>query len=222
MTLLAMLKKGGLRQSATATVATLATASTFFAPSVARVATVAVANLKLLAANDPATSTMMQADLPTPDVEGLPTSPTSSKTIDIGTIRPPGLSPKLLAASLALDAQIAAGALLDADSDRWCYPNSPAMNGAEIDLFARRQARFKNCGLPEDDAESLADKLVIRDRDLDGRRLCLECAHLGGYGQASWRCGNWQAAGVAIKARDHQLPVDLVQQLQRCDGFAPI
>ena len=33
------------------------------------------------------------------------------------------------------------------------------------------------------------------------------------------RCGNWQAAGIAIRARDAVLPADLVRLLQRCDGF---
>ena len=68
-------------------------------------------------------------------------------------------------------------------------------------------------------AEVLADKLVTRDRDLDDRRICLECRHLSGVGQTSWRCGNWQAAKVAHRARDVQLPADLVRKLQRCDGF---
>ena len=66
----------------------------------------------------------------------------------------------------------------------------------------------------------LADKLVTRDRDLDDRRICLECRHLSGVGQTSWRCGNWQAAGVAIRSRDSLLPADLVLLLQRCDGFS--
>jgi hypothetical protein len=105
------------------------------------------------------------------------------------------------------------------DPDRWSYPHSSAMNGAEIDTFIARQDRFASKGLPLLEAESLADKLVLRDRDMDDRRLCLECNHLGGYGQISWRCANWQAAGVASRSRDAQLPRDLVCTLQRCAGF---
>jgi hypothetical protein len=45
----------------------------------------------------------------------------------------------------------------------------------------------------------------------------LECIHL----QRGGRCGNWQAAGVAIRARDAQLPVDLLVLLQRCAGYYP-
>jgi hypothetical protein len=105
------------------------------------------------------------------------------------------------------------------DPDRWCWPHSEAMTGKEIDTFAARLTRITDKGLIQIAAESLADKLVIRDRESDDRRICLECTHLAGFGHSSWRCGNWQAAGVAIPARDNQLPADLVQQLQRCDGF---
>jgi hypothetical protein len=105
------------------------------------------------------------------------------------------------------------GELTVSDPDRWCWPTSPAMNSGEIDLFLKRQARFTELGVNLEDAERLADKLVRRDREGDDRRLCLECAHLQGFGR--WRCGNWQAADVA---RDG-LALDLVQRLQRCGGF---
>ncbi len=142
--------------------------------------------------------------------------------VDIGTVRPPGRSPLLLAASLALDASIvAAGTSPGLDPDAFCWPHSNAMNGAEIDLFTARLHRFTNKGLTVTEGEALADKLVVRDREADDLRFCLECRHLSGYGQSSWRCGNWQVAGIAIRSRDAQLPADLVLQLQRCDGFAP-
>ena len=105
------------------------------------------------------------------------------------------------------------------DPDRWCWPFSSAMNGAEIDTFAARLHKFADKDLARNDGETLADKLVLRDRDQDDRRICLECKHFTGHGAGSWRCGNWQAAGVAIRSRDTQLPADLVVQLQRCDGF---
>lgn len=105
------------------------------------------------------------------------------------------------------------------DPDRWAWPHSQAMTGREIDTFTARLHHFTRRGLAEPEAEKLADKLVTRDRETDDRRLCLECAHLAGYGPQSWRCGNWQRAGVALKARDAGLPGDLVRLLQRCDGF---
>jgi hypothetical protein len=106
------------------------------------------------------------------------------------------------------------------DPDRWCWPHSSAMNGAEIDTFAARLHKFTDKGLARNDGEVLTDRLVLRDRDQDDRRVCLECKHFAGHGAGSWRCGNWQGAGIAIRPRDTQLPADLVLQLQRCDGFA--
>ena len=168
------------------------------------------------AANDPALAT---TPAPTTTVQAV-IAETVNKLIDIGTVRPPGLSPLLLAASLALDASIsAAGTLPGNDPDADCWPDSMAMTGAEIDLFTARLHRFNDKGLTRTDGEALADRLVMRDRETDDRRSCLECRHLPGYGHTSWRCGNWQAAGIAIRPRDTQLPADLVLQLQHCDGF---
>jgi hypothetical protein len=106
-----------------------------------------------------------------------------------------------------------------ADPDRWCWPHSSAMNGTEIDTFLARLQRFTGKGLARSDAEALADKLVLRDRESDDRRVCMECKNFSGYGAGSWRCGNWQAARIATRSRDAQLPADLMVQLQRCDGF---
>ena len=104
------------------------------------------------------------------------------------------------------------------DADRWCWPHSTAMTGAEIGTFTARLSRFTDKGLNLDDGEALADRLVKRDRDLDDRHLCLECLHLAGHG--SWRCCNWQRSGIAIQSRDAQLPGELVCTLQRCGGFS--
>jgi hypothetical protein len=105
------------------------------------------------------------------------------------------------------------------DPDRWCWPHSTAMNTAEIDTFTARLARFTDKGLGLDDAEKLADQLMQRDRETDDRRLCLECQHCAGYTVGAMRCGNWQWAGIALRASDAQLSAELVIQLQRCDGF---
>jgi hypothetical protein len=114
------------------------------------------------------------------------------------------------------------GALPCFDPDAYCWPNSNAMNGAEIGLFTARRHRFTDKGLIGSDSETLADKLVTRDRESDDRRVCLECIHLTGHETRSWRCGNWQAAGVAHQARDAQLAFDLVVLPQRCYGFTAI
>lgn len=106
------------------------------------------------------------------------------------------------------------------DSDRWCWPNSTAMTGAEIDTFTARRARFTDKGLSLEDGEALSNKLVKRDRETDHQRLCLECANLAGRGVGSWSCKNWQSADVSIRAKDARLPHDLVHQLQCCAGFS--
>ena len=108
---------------------------------------------------------------------------------------------------------------LTQDPDRWCWPHSPAMNGSEIETFEVRMRQFTQKGLANKDAETLVDKLILRDRDLDDRRVCLECKHLSGHGAGSWRCGNWKEAGVAISSTYALLPADLVMQLQLCNGF---
>ena len=105
------------------------------------------------------------------------------------------------------------------DPNRWCWPYSEAMTGAEIDTFTARLARITDKGVSLDDGEALADKLVQRDRESDDRRLCLECFHLSGSDRRGWDCRNWQRAGVAIRAQDARLPAVLVMQPQRCNGF---
>lgn len=103
------------------------------------------------------------------------------------------------------------------DPDRWCWPHTPAMNTAEIDTFTRRLASFTDRGLTMAEAEGLADRLLVRDREMDDRRTCLECPHLRGAGH--WRCGNGVVAGVTIHLTNAQLPRDWVSLLQRCEGF---
>lgn len=103
------------------------------------------------------------------------------------------------------------------DPDRWCWPASSAMNGAEIEIMVGRIARFTNKGLAHDEAEALADRLVLRDRDGDDRHSCFECRHL--HGSGAWRCGNWTQAGVAVQANDAALGRDFTRLLRRCEGF---
>ena len=106
--------------------------------------------------------------------------------------------------------------------DRWCWPHSEAMTGREINNFTARLARFTDKGLSLHDGEALTDKLMKRDRESDGRRLCLECFHLSGQNGKAWDCRNWQMAKIASRARDAQLSAALVFQLQRCDGFKEV
>ena len=81
-----------------------------------------------------------------------------------------------------------------------------------------RLEQFTNKGLRVSDAEMLGDKLVQRDREVDDRRLCLECIHLQGD-MGRWRCANGIAAGVTVDMANAPLPRGMTQQLQRCPGF---
>lgn len=98
------------------------------------------------------------------------------------------------------------------DPDRWCWPYSDAMNGAELETMARRVAVFHRRGIRLDEAETLADSLVKRDRDLDNRRLCLECGAL--------RPG--LVCSVPTKAGAGRTVSGLVKMPQHCPGFSPV
>ena len=128
----------------------------------------------------------------------------------IGAVDPVAVIPETPAANDGPPPAIAPAT----DPDRWCWPHSVAWNPKEIDTTTARLARFTDKGVSYDDADRLADTLVIRDRQGDDRRLCLECTYLQGTGR--WRCSNWKQADVA---RDG-LARDLVLMLQRCGGFA--
>ncbi|WP_062469499.1 hypothetical protein [Variovorax boronicumulans] len=132
-----------------------------------------------------------------------PTKPT--KEGFVGFVAPSQGQIGIFAKTESLEAN---GTILDPDRD--CWPASDAMTGVEIDRFTARLARFTDNGLPLVEAEALADRLVIRDRDGDDRRLCLECAHLSGR-----RCGAWQHAAVG----EPVVSTALLALLQRCPAF---
>ena len=71
---------------------------------------------------------------------------------------------------------------------------------SEIIRFEKRQASISWLGYGEE-SEHLAGMLLHRDRDMDDRRLCVECSHAG----PGWRCAKRDAF--------------LLGQLQRCDNF---
>ncbi len=83
-------------------------------------------------------------------------------------------------------------------------------NDAEIAAFMARTERFAVLG--RTDAADLAERLTLRDRDGDDRRLCLECTWLGDTG----RC--LAAATGRIPGADRRLePAQTI--LQRCGAF---
>jgi hypothetical protein len=143
---------------------------------------------------------------------GIKVSPASTIT---NVLRALIVKHKMAIVAYLIEAANNAAPIPDCD----CRDTDAVISTSEIYTTKARATRFNSMGVIERDTKDLVDALLKRDRDLDDRRLCLECQHLGGYGQSSWRCGNWQAAGVAIRARDAQLPVALVLLLQRCTGF---
>ena len=93
------------------------------------------------------------------------------------------------------------------EADR-CH--APCWDDAEIANFTARTERFALLGRA--DADDLAERLTLRDRDGDDRRLCLECTWLGDTG----RC--LAAATGRIPGADRRLePVQTI--LQRCGAF---
>ena len=129
----------------------------------------------------------------------------------LGHLEPPvDVQARLRAKALALDAEQAG--IPAADPDSYCWPHSTAMNTAEIDTFTARMALFTGRRVILDETERLADLLVIRDREQDDRRLCLECSSC-----QHGRCTRWLSAGL----KQAQLPAGLATTLQRCGGFTP-
>ena len=83
-------------------------------------------------------------------------------------------------------------------------------NDAEIETFIARAKRFALLG--RDDAEHLAERLTLRDRQADHRALCVECREL----EVTGRCA--AARRGAIPGADRRLePVQNI--LMRCEGF---
>ena len=82
----------------------------------------------------------------------------------------------------------------------------------EIARFTHRTALFARRGFNQHDAEDLAERLTLRDRTGDDRRMCVECSHFGERG----RC--LAAAMGRIAGADRRLePVPTL--LQRCEAF---
>lgn len=98
-----------------------------------------------------------------------------------------------------------------AEADRYhagaWYDGGTGRFVARLSLFLRR-------GVAAEDSNDLAERLVLRDRDGDDRRACVECRNLTGRVSTGLRCKAARAAGVAP-----ELPAALVMQQQRCPAF---
>ena len=90
--------------------------------------------------------------------------------------------------------------------------HSPSWNDGEIQAFTHRRDRLLRWGYPEQDADDLAERLTLRDREHDERVSCTDCRHY-----RPGRCGNHRAAGLRVP----DMGRDLAAMLQRCEGFTP-
>lgn len=83
----------------------------------------------------------------------------------------------------------------------------------EIEAFTSMEARFLRMGRTVD-AKHLAERLILRNREQDDRRLCLECAWLKETGGCR-AAATGRLAGVNRKLS----PVQTI--LHRCEAFCP-
>jgi hypothetical protein len=83
---------------------------------------------------------------------------------------------------------------------------------AEIAQAGRYMRQADRHGFDLDLAERITDHLMLRDRQRDDRRMCLECSHL----DRSGRCSAARAGRLPGAGRDLQ-PVKVA--LMRCPGF---
>ena len=84
------------------------------------------------------------------------------------TVRPAGLSKKLIEASERLDRQHAAlPPCLPATDGTW--PHGPAWSASEISTYQARYEAFMGGGLNAHESETLADQSITRDRQNDAR-----------------------------------------------------
>lgn len=106
-----------------------------------------------------------------------------------------------------------ARALLPVDLRGMAEPVDPAAvawTDADIARFLDRRTRLMRWGWAESEAETLADRLVRRDREQDDRVNCTDCANY-----RPGRCGNHRRAGL----QSPDVGRDLAMLLQRCPGF---
>lgn len=140
-----------------------------------------------------------------PVATGLPTGEEG-----FANVRPPagpGAACRAYTGTMPMEVTNRPNRLTNDEADK-CH--TPCWDDAEIVAFTARRERFALLGRA--DADDLAERLTLRDRDGDDRRLCLECTWLGDTG----RC--LAAATGRISGVDRRL--ETVQTvLQRCKAF---
>ena len=77
--------------------------------------------------------------------------------------------------------------------------------------FVARVSRFLRLGIDATAADDLAERLHLRDVQIDDRSMCVECTHY-----RPGRCGNHRHAGL----NSPEVGRDLATLLQHCDGYS--
>jgi hypothetical protein len=162
--------------------------------------------------------------VPTPPVAGVDTGTLGDKRADVVALVPdPVLSvPKACPRASPACPQVPDARKLNTGAVSPVSPFVPVATGQEVvsvplqaeslemAAFKARTERFQMLG--RTDAQELAQRLALRDREEDDRRLCLECTWLGEAG----RC--IAAANGRIPGSTRRLePVQVI--LQRCEAF---
>ena len=93
---------------------------------------------------------------------------------------------------------------------------TPDLTPREADLLARRVETFIRRGQSQELAEQRAEKLLVRDRERDDRRLCLECVN---YSQGLCRAAIRAGLGTGTVSVDVRA---IHAKLQRCEGFEAV
>lgn len=88
-------------------------------------------------------------------------------------------------------------------------------NDAEIETFMARSTRFSAMGRA--DAEHLAERLTLRDRQADDRHLCVECQEL----EASGRCAAVRRGALAHIDRRFEPTQNILMRCPAFSGSAP-
>lgn len=89
---------------------------------------------------------------------------------------------------------------------------------ADIRRFQTRAGRIVRLGFVPDDAEDLAERLMLRDMEADPRGLCVECQSLSGH-RGGLRCSTPDRAGLTGGRDRAALGPEVATLLQACPGL---
>lgn len=95
----------------------------------------------------------------------------------------------------------ASPAMPSLDRGDW-YSRGWLWDDLEIQTFVSRHRSFQKAGLAAHEAERVAERLIVRDREADHRHLCVECRH----GQPGLKCSRGLAALSTLHACDRFVP----------------